>query len=129
MRVFPRFLQGTWRRSRRRRAIHSVFARIRRFFAAVPGSVHGHLNGAELLRIAATALSAGGGLLGVLEAVRLGVGAIFPAPADAALAALILTTILETLRRLGHGADPSGVVPGGATSGRDQAARGRRSSL
>jgi hypothetical protein len=61
------------------------------------------LNTIELSRITIAALTAGGGILGLLEAILLGVGVIFPAPTDAALAALVLTLILEALRRLAHG--------------------------
>ncbi len=76
---------------------------VRDFFEAVPGSLKGHLNTVELSRITIAALTAGGGILALLEAILLGVGTIFPAPTDAALAALVLTLILESLRRLGHG--------------------------
>lgn len=73
------------------------------FFAAVPGAIKSHLNAEELVRIAVTALSAGGGVFGILEAVMRSVGLIFPAPSDAGLAAAILTMILESHRRLQHG--------------------------
>jgi hypothetical protein len=76
---------------------------VRRFFAAVPGSVANHLNTEELIRIALTALTAGGGVLGLFEAVLGSVAVVFPAPADAALAAALLTVILEVCRRLRHG--------------------------
>jgi hypothetical protein len=66
-----------------------------------------HLNGEELLRITVTAVSAGGGVFVLLKAVVLHAGPVFPAPADAALATLIVGTILDVRRRLGHGADPS----------------------
>jgi hypothetical protein len=76
---------------------------IRDFFGAVPGALKDHLSTEELLRISITALMAGGGILGLLQAVLLNVGAIFPAPTDAALAAVIVTFLLECSRRLGHG--------------------------
>jgi hypothetical protein len=79
---------------------------IRDFFGAVPGALKGHLNTIELSRITLAALTAGGGILGLLEAILLGAGTIFPAPADAALAALVVTLILESLRRLSHGQEP-----------------------
>jgi hypothetical protein len=74
-----------------------------RVFEAVPGSLKAHLNVEELARIAVTALAAGGGVFGVLQAVVQSAGTIFPAPADASLAVSVLTTILEVHRRLGHG--------------------------
>ena len=73
------------------------------FFRAVPGSIKNHLNMQELARILAASLTTGCGLFGTLEAVAAQVGVIFPASADAALAALVLTILLETHRRLGHG--------------------------
>ena len=76
------------------------------FFSAVPGTIKSHLNTEELLRIAVTALTAGGGVFGLLEAVMRSAGLIFPAPSDAALAAAVLTMILESHRRLQHGSDP-----------------------
>lgn len=80
-----------------------IYCRVRDFFAEVPGSLKAHLNTQELVRIAVAALSAGGGAFGVLQALLVHAGTIFPAPLDAALAAFVLTTILETLRRLDHG--------------------------
>jgi len=73
------------------------------FFAAVPGALRGHLNVEELARIAVTAVSAGGGIFGVLHAVAADAGVVFPAPPDAALAAALLTMILEGSRRLDQG--------------------------
>ena len=81
----------------------SLFEIVRHFFAAVPGSLMDHLNSEELIRIAITALTAGGGVLGIFEGVLGGVARVFPAPADAALAAALLTAILEVCRRLRHG--------------------------
>jgi hypothetical protein len=78
---------------------------VRDFFRAAPNSLKDHLNQAELIRIAIASLGAGGGLFGLLQAIVLNLGSIFPAPGDAALAAVILTSILEVLRRLGHGTD------------------------
>ena len=90
-----------------RDAAGSATRRIGGFFAAVPGSLKNHLNGEELFRITVTAVSAGGGVFGLLSAFALHADTIFPAPADAALAALIIGTILDARRRLGHGAEPS----------------------
>ncbi len=84
-----------------------VLAKVSGFFSAVPGSLKGHLNTTELLRIAITALTAGGGILGILQMVLQNVGMIFPAPSDAALAGAVLTILIESLRRLNHGGSPS----------------------
>ena len=94
--------------------IGQLVSSIQAFLSAVPGSLKNHLNAEELIRIATTALTAGGGVYGVLQAIILGAGTIFPAPGDAALAAALLTTILEVLRRLGHGTAPGPqIAPGG----------------
>src|SRR5262249_44423087 len=75
---------------------------LRRFFGPVPEAIKNHLNTAELLRISITAVVAGGGTLGMLQAILTGVGTIFPAPNDAAAATFVLTLLLESLRRLDH---------------------------
>jgi hypothetical protein len=86
---------------------------LRDFFGPVPGALKDHLNTSELSRITLTALTAGGGTLALLQALLMNVGNIFPAPTDAALAAVILTFLLEAVRRLGHGQDSAS----GATAG------------
>ena len=78
--------------------------RLSRFFAEVPGSIQGHLNSEELVRVVVAGLSAGGGVLGCLEMIRSDAGVLFPAPNDAALATAVITVILEVRRRLTHGA-------------------------
>ena len=78
-------------------------ASVRDFFGPAPGALKDHLNGVELSRITITALTAGGGTLALLQAILLNVGKIFPAPTDAAVAAVFVTLIIEALRRLGHG--------------------------
>lgn len=88
------------------RRLGGLWPSLRSYFAGVPGALKDHLNSEELLRIAITALSAGSGIFGLLEAVLSRVGVVFPAPADAALAAALMTVILETRRRLGHGEPP-----------------------
>jgi hypothetical protein len=104
---------------------------VRGYFGPVPGALKEHLNTVELSRITVIALTAGGGTLALLEALLMNVGSIFPAPTDAALAAVILTFLLESLRRLGHGQDhaPAGALgmrnPGG--NGDGSAPFGRRS--
>jgi hypothetical protein len=75
------------------------------FFRAAPNSLKNHLNQDELIRVAITSVGAGGGLFGLLQAIVMNLGMIFPAPGDAALAAVILTAILDVLRRLDHGTD------------------------
>ena len=81
------------------------------FFGQVPGSVMNHLNIEELARITVASLCAGAGMYGVIHSVVLSADSIFPAPCDAALAATLLTMILEASRRLGHGADSEGNPP------------------
>jgi hypothetical protein len=78
-------------------------ASIRGFFGPAPGALKDHLNGVELSRITITALTTGGGTLALLQAILVNVGTIFPAPADAALAAVFVALIIDALRRLGHG--------------------------
>ncbi len=73
------------------------------FFGPAPGALKDHLNGTELSRITITALASGGGTLALLQAILANVGVIFPAPADAAVAAVFVTLIIEALRRLNHG--------------------------
>jgi cobalamin synthase len=84
---------------------------VRDFLGAVPGAVKNHLNTEELARITLTAVVAGGGIFGILEAVMMAAGSIFPAPTDAALAATILAVVLEVFRRLQHGDDPTAFRP------------------
>jgi hypothetical protein len=89
------------------RMVISLCRALRDFFATVPGSLRNHLNTEELYRISVTSLSAGGGVFGLLQAILLGVGTLFPSPTDAALAAFVLATILDSLRRLHHGDSPA----------------------
>lgn len=89
------------------RILSRLLALLRTFFAAVPGSLKDHLNPQELSRISVTAFSAGGGVFGVLQAVAADTATIFPAPADAALAAAVLTTVIEVRRRLAQGQEPT----------------------
>jgi hypothetical protein len=101
-------------------------AHVREFVGAVPSAVQGHLNVEELARIRWTALLAAVGILGLLQALVLAVGTIFPAPTDAALAGLILTFILESRRRLGHGREPDSTGPAGRRGSGGNPARGNR---
>ena len=90
----------------------------RNFLAAVPGSIKHHLNTEELARITIAAVTTGGGFYGFLQAVVASASSLFLSPNDAALAVAILTLVLETHRRLGHGnlhvgppADGNALVP------------------
>jgi hypothetical protein len=99
------------------------FSSIREFFGPAPATIKKHLNTDELTRITLTALTAGAGTVALLQAILVNVGNIFPAPTDAALAAVVLTFALEALRRLGHGQEPAPAVaarvrrPGGNGDG------------
>jgi hypothetical protein len=86
---------------------HSVWISVRDFFAAVPGSLKNHLNVDELARITMTAVTAGSGVFAILETLLHSAGVVFPAPSDAALAAIVLTIILEAHRRLAQGSEPT----------------------
>src|SRR5947209_5624660 len=92
-----------------------VGASVRDFFGPAPGALKDHLNGVELARITIMALTAGGGTLALLQAILMNIGKIFPAPTDAAVAAVFVTLIIEALRRLGHG---PAAVPVGANGRR-----------
>src|SRR5262249_21177905 len=89
------------------------------FFAEVPGAIKGHLNIVEPIRIAVMALAAGGGIFGLLQAIELNVGQIFPAPADAGLASAVLTLLLDVPRRPAQG-------PHAPSPGRPKCAPSRR---
>jgi hypothetical protein len=88
--------------------VRSIPQKVHDFFAAVPGAVKNDLNFKELRRITVTAVSAGSGAFGILEALMHSTGVVFPSPSDAALAAIVLTIILEAHRRLSHGEE---IVP------------------
>ncbi|MGE3820973.1 MAG: hypothetical protein AB7I30_16295 [Isosphaeraceae bacterium] len=79
--------------------------RCARYLAEAPRSLRNHLNTEELIRVVLAALSTGGGIFGILLAIVATAGSIFPSPADAGLAAAVLTAIIETRRRLGHGTE------------------------
>jgi hypothetical protein len=87
-------------------SITHLFLQFRMFFAAVPGALKDHLNTEELIRIAITVATTGGGVFGFLNAVLQHAPVVFPAPADAALATALLAAILEAARRLRHGVEP-----------------------
>jgi hypothetical protein len=107
----------------RTRGFTNILASARDFFGPAPGAIKKHLNTDELTRVTLTAVSAGAGTMALLQTILMNVGSIFPAPTDAALAALVLTLVLETLRRLGHGRENATAVavgmrpPGGNGDG------------
>jgi hypothetical protein len=103
-----------------------VAASIREFFGPAPGALQDHLNSVELSRITITALATGGGILALLEAILLNVGTIFPAPADAAVAAVFVALIIEAFRRLGHGLEPVSVRANGLAQPEDNGDTGGR---
>ena len=74
-----------------------------KFAKEAPRSLKGHLNLDELTRVAVASFIAGGGAFGFLDSVVRNIGVIFPAPADAALAVMLITLILDVARRLQHG--------------------------
>jgi hypothetical protein len=101
-------------------------ASVRAFFGPAPGALKDHLNGVELSRITITALTTGGGILALLQTILTNVGTIFPAPADAALAAVFVTLIMEALRRLGHGPETVPVQANGHRNPGGNGDTGRR---
>ena len=87
---------------------------LRKFFSPVDGSVKGLLNIEELYRSILTALGSGttvGLLILVLQAVLDHVGFIVPNAAVASMLSMVLTLVLDLLRRQAHGATPAPVVP------------------
>jgi hypothetical protein len=74
------------------------------FAGPAEDSIKGHLNRTELGRVVVAALTAGAGLMGVLNAILANVATIFPSQFDAALGAVIVTVLIDVLRRLRHGA-------------------------
>jgi hypothetical protein len=74
---------------------------LKTFFAAAPGAIQGHLNVAEIKRIALTTVMTSGAAA-IVPALLASVTTIV-APQDAALAAAVVTIGREVYRRLGHG--------------------------
>lgn len=86
-----------------------MFAALKQFFADVRGSKPGILVPEELFRSIVTSLGSGtiiGIVVLVLQAVLDHVVSIFPDPAIASLASIVLTLILDLLRRQNHGDKP-----------------------
>jgi hypothetical protein len=83
------------------------------FFASVASSTKGFLNGEELYRSILTALGSGSALgvfLTVLQALLANVATIFPNPVVGALATMLLTLVVDLLRRLNQGTKPAAPV-------------------
>lgn len=86
---------------------------IGRFIGQAPDSIKAHINVDEAVRIAITALLAGGGVYGVIFAELAHLPQLVT-PADAAFATAVVTLISETIRRFGHGVAlpaPTATVP------------------
>ncbi len=114
------------------RIVLGAVASIRKFLAAVPGSIKNHLNIEELARISIAALTAGGGFFGVLQAVVTGASTIFLSPGDAALAVALLTVVLEAppAARAWHARRAGRVGPERPIRGRDaEGSRGGSSPI
>ena len=88
------------------RGLSTLVAETLAFFKAAPDSLRDHLNRDEIVRVCLTALTTGGGIYGLLEGIMRSAGHVFPASSDAALAAVVFATILDSRRRLGHGTTP-----------------------
>ena len=87
---------------------------LKKFFADVEGSTQGFLNPEELYRSILTSLGSGtlvGVLVMLVQAILTNTAIIFPNPAVASLATVILTLVLDLLRRQNHGTLVSPVVP------------------
>ena len=83
---------------------------IKEFFASVANSTKGFLNSEELYRSILTALGSGSFLgiaLTVFQALLANVGTIFPIPVVGALATMLLTLVVDLLRRLNQGGKPA----------------------
>ena len=100
--VRPRLSKGP----RARRSRTDAHTPIKEFFAAVACSVKGFLNAEELFRSIVTALGSGSFLgiaLTVAQALLAHVATIFPNPVVSALATMLLTLVVDLLRRLNQG--------------------------
>jgi hypothetical protein len=76
------------------------------FFAGVANGTKGFLNAEELSRSIVTALGSGsflGVALTVAQALLAHVAAIFPNPVASALATMLLTLVVDLLRRINQG--------------------------
>lgn len=83
---------------------------IKAFFSTVAGSTKGFLNAEELYRSILTALGSGstlGLILTVLQMLLAHVTTIFPNPVASGLATMVLTLIVDLLRRINQGNQPT----------------------
>lgn len=83
-----------------------MFAKVKSFFAAVPGALSGYINSQELFRAVVTGLAAGptvGFAVGILTSVSQHASTIFAAPSESALAVSLIAVVLDLLRRQTHG--------------------------
>ncbi len=79
---------------------------------AATGSLRGYLNLHELLRVVSAAVTAGGGVLGILSAVAADASGIFAGP-YVAIASAVIAAIVQVVRFLHQGdpIPPSGIAP------------------
>jgi hypothetical protein len=87
-----------------------MFNLIKEFFAAVANGTKGLLNAEELFRSIVTALGSGsflGVALTILQALLAHISVIFPNPVVSALATMLLTLVVDLLRRLNQGDKPA----------------------
>ena len=91
-----------------------MLATLKRFFAVSESSIKGFLSLEDLYRSILTALGSGttiGVVILVLQAVLSNVALVFPNPAIASMATVILTMILDLLRRQSQGNVPTPPAP------------------
>lgn len=85
-----------------------MLSTLKKFFAAAEGSIKGVLIPEELARAILTSLGSGtivGLAIIMLQAILSHVASIFPNPAVASLASMILILVLDLLRRQNQGSD------------------------
>ncbi len=102
-----------------------MLASLKRFFSASGTSIQGYLSIEELYRSILTALGSGttvGIVILVLQNLLSDVAAVFPNPTVASLATVILTMILDLLRRQSQGNIPNPPVSPAPTPGPSPAA-------
>jgi hypothetical protein len=90
-----------------------MLSALKKFFAAVDGSIKGLIVPEELYRAILTSLSSGssaGVVILLIQAVATHASTIFPNATVASLATALLTLILDLLRRQGQGTVPAPVI-------------------
>lgn len=83
---------------------------LKNFFAATSGSIKGYLNPEELYRSLLTSFGSGttvGLILVLLQTVLSNAATVFPNPTVASLATVILTLVIDLLRRQSQGNIPT----------------------